>query len=152
MAAPLVRRPGRIYARSAQRSLVTMALPYLLEDAYLCADEVYACECLCVAALQSKSGKSFVRHWLERRGIIYAVAGGWHVQVDLRTDYRTAMYQLQFLREVCLRLPNAVIAGGFAAAQHLFKHSLPTFLPTDIDIFVSPMLNHMQLKGTTSPL
>ena len=112
------------------------ALPYILKEMWLYADEVYACESVCRAALQAEDGATFVKRWLGQRELVFVASGGWHLQVSLRIDYRAAIYQREFLREVAFRAPHAVVAGSFAAAQHLMQRSLSTFLPNDIDIFV----------------
>ena len=122
-------------ADSFHSVLFHTALPYMLKEMWLYADEVYACESVCRAALQAEKGTTFVKRWLGHRELVFVASGGWHLQVSLRTDYRAAMYQREFLREVALRAPHAVVAGSFAAAQHLMQRSLSTFLPNDIDIF-----------------
>ena len=112
------------------------ALPYILKEMWLYADEVYACESVCRAALQAEDGATFVKRWLGQRELVFVASGGWHLQASLRIDYRAAIYQREFLREVAFRAPHAVVAGSFAAAQHLMQRSLSTFLPNDIYIFV----------------
>ena len=131
---PVVERRSTI---ELGHSVCAVAIPFMINASLLNACEAYCYEALCKSARSSIPRRAFFISWLRSREPGFAAGTQPETERQLVLEYRASFLQAQFLRSLLVKIPTAVVAGGFPVAQYLLQISAETFTPGDIDMFLT---------------